>query len=370
MGSIQVYTSSYLSDTTKKSFQRTFAAFAYAAACLHAETPDIFQPHPCDLPAITEALRRRLLLELTTSDTFPDTDYTIGPLPNFPDQNRVDAAMSCAIQAAARTSKESRVAALVVLRRKLAKLEDPADRRRVNSQIAVLQTTLKIHALSKAHLRLLQSLYPQDPVQPVRKNQRPSKAMAVGYPEFYQIEREFFMAIKNIYKASLTIASCLRCLGAYSERAQFAYVAAVAESVELPWQDYDPARIYIGDAESRFLGSAYALNPKIRIASDPEAHFKCFQIAQTLLRAIHWQPSMIASVMPEDTRNVRDLWLSEISDEEFDVPNSAIVRLLQAFTGPLRKISKLDKKLKSAVYEQIALHALPSVLTVEVFSRA
>lgn len=366
----QVFTSSYLSDTTKKSFQRTFAAFAYAGACLHAETPEIFQPHPVDLPAITEAVRRRLLLELTTTDTFPSTDYTIGPLPHFPEQDRVDAAMSCAIQAAARTSKESRVAALVVLRRKLAKLEDPADKRRVSSQIAVLQTTLKIQALSKAHLRLLQSLYPQDPVQPAQDNMAPSKAMVVGYPEFYQVEREFLMAIRNIFKASLTVASCLRCIGAYSERAQFAYVAAVAESVDLPWADYDPAKIYIGDTESRFLGAAYASNPKIKIASDPGASLKLHGVAATILRAIHWQPSMVASVMPEDTRNVRDLWLSEISDEEFDVPNSAIVRLLQAFTGPLRKISKLDRKLKSGVYEQIVMHALPSVLTTEVFSLA
>ncbi len=352
-----------MSDTKDKSFQRTFAAFRFAAASLFAEDPQVLKQ-----AGVAEAVRRRLLLELTTTDTFPDTDYTIGPLQNYPEQDRVQNAMLCAIQAASRASKESRVAALVVLKKKFAKLQDSRAKKGVSSQIKVLETTLKLQSLSKAHLRLLHTLYPEDPVPQVQVNAAPSKAMIVGYPELYQIERELLMAIKNIFKASVTIASCVRCLGVHSERVQFAFIAAVAESVVVPWADYDPSSLYLGDPEARFLGSAYTMNPKIRIAMDPRAPNQIFDVAKMVLRAIHWQPSLVATVMPEDTRNVRDLWLCEISDEVFDIQNSAIVRLLQALSGPLRKISNLDKKLKLAIYEQIAKHALPSVLSAESFS--
>lgn len=269
-----------------------------------------------------------------------------------------------AIPGASCTSRDQRLEAYFKIMRLIDSTpqdqRESDDHRHRVAQAAVLKTTLYI--TSQVDIAKIARLTQQIPVPNPDRPLAPSKAMVLGYPELHQIHKEPLLAVRNIYRASLTVAACVRTLGQWSERGQFAFVCAMAESSALPWPAYDPARLSLGDPEARYLGRAYTLQPKIAIAADPDPTDQIVHLASLIHRGLHRHPVFAPEVFQEDEDNVRDVWICEIAQQDHPAKNSAIVRLLRAFTGPLRKISEIDRQTKAAIYHHIAKHATESVL--------
>lgn len=325
---------------------------------------------PAPQQEIPEKIRKRLLLELATSDTFPDTDFKTDPVPfdTFEPSGvftaRIRNCLMEVIPGASNTSRDQRLEAYFKIMRLIDSTpqdqRDSEQHRHRVAQAACLKTTLYI--TSQVDIAKLARLTGQDPVPSPEKPLAPSKAMILGYPELYQLHKEPLLAIRNIFRASVTVAACVRTLGLWSERAQFVFICAMAESAALPWPAYDPAKIPLGNPEVRQLASTYALEPKIAIAADPNSSFHIVHLASTVHRSLHRHPAFAPEVSEDDEDNVKELWACEIAQVDHMAKNSAIVRLLKAFTGPLRKISELDKLTKGSIYHHIAKHALLSVI--------
>lgn len=202
----------------------------------------------------------------------------------------------------------------------------------------------------------------------------PASVPVDGYPEAYYTSHHFAAMYRRLFRASTVIAQLYQCLSAHPNRAASThFLSRLSCTLELPWPQYDPAKLGLATQEDLRCKSLPYNTFKIEPIFQPEAIDRIrFAASEAAGIGQSWARLDTSLIQPDQQAldTVKIVWKSMLAEPESDQArlhstqcvDQGLLKLLRAIAGPLDKISEVDRRILAPLYPIMAHQAARSVL--------